>query len=376
MCAACTPYEKYELYNHHFAMINNVTCNKVLTLGCDWRYPLGGVARVLNSYNLYVYKNFRFVKTTREGCLFVKICTLISAIISLILYCIFSDVKIIHIHGSSYNSFKRKSVLIRVAKFFNKKIVYHIHGGEYHTFYRKNVKKVKEILSMTDVIITLSNSWKDFFVNEVGCENVVVVPNITPYCPPRMKMESRRVKNVVFIGTLCRNKGVYDIVQMCIDYQNFLRNHIKIYLCGSGEVDEVRRLVDEHGISDIVSCTGAVDYEKISEMLNMCDVYILPSYNEGLPISILEAMSHGLPIISTPVGGIPEIVTDGINGYLITPGDTEQLYSVLETIMFDDIKRKKMGAASYSRVSTHFPDSVASKLEVIYEDLLGINCKV
>lgn len=354
-------------------MIDDTICNKVLTLGCDWHYPLGGVARVLNSYNYYIYKNFKFIKTTKNASSFVKICAFVYAVISLILYCVFSDIKIVHIHGSSYNSFRRKSVLIRVSKFFGKKVVYHIHGGEYHVFYRKNEKRVKEILRMVDAIITLSNSWKDFFVNEVGCENVFIIPNITPFCPPQMNSEFREIKNVVFIGTLCRNKGVYDIVQMCIDYQNFLRNRIMIYLCGSGEVNEVQSLVGDHNLSDIITCTGTVDYAQISKMLEKCDVYILPSYNEGLPISILEAMSHSIPIISTPVGGIPEVVTNGVNGYLITPGDTEQLYHAIETIIADDNIRKRMGEASYSRVTAHFPDSVSLKLEDIYKNLLEIN---
>lgn len=354
-------------------MIEKDRCKKVLTIGCEWETPLGGVARVLNSYSKYIYSDFKFIKTTKDGNSLIKHVTFIYALISLIYYCLFSEVEIIHIHGSSYNSFRRKSVLIRVAKFFDKKVVYHIHGAEYHVFYRKNVKKVRAILSMVDVIITLSNSWKDFFVNEVGCEKVFIVPNITPFCLPQMNSELRKIKNIVFIGTLCRRKGVYDIVQMCIDYQNFLRNRIMIYLCGSGEVNEVQSLVGDHNLSDIITCTGTVDYAQISKMLEKCDVYILPSYNEGLPISILEAMSHSIPIISTPVGGIPEVVTNGVNGYLITPGDTEQLYHAIETIIADDNIRKRMGEASYSRVTAHFPDSVSLKLEDIYKNLLEIN---
>lgn len=84
-------------------------------------------------------------------------------------------------------------------------------------------------------------------------------------------------------------------------------------------------------------------------------------------------MSHSIPIISTPVGGIPEVVTNGVNGYLITPGDTEQLYDAIETIIADDNIRKRMGEASYSRVTAHFPDSVSLKLEDIYKNLLEIN---
>jgi len=101
------------------------------------------------------------------------------------------------------------------------------------------------------------------------------------------------------------------------------------------------------------------------------DIYILPSYNEGLPMSILEAMTYCLPIISTPVGGIPEAVHDGVNGYLINPGDCKALAEKIELLATDKPLREQMGLASYKLVQEKFDINVIIKqLKEIYQDVL------
>ena len=96
-----------------------------------------------------------------------------------------------------------------------------------------------------------------------------------------------------------------------------------------GETERLLTYLADHKLETLVQFEGWVSGEKKHELLSSSDVYILPSYHEGLPISILEAMNYQLPVIATPVGGTAEAVQEGINGFLVTPGDKDALYDRL-----------------------------------------------
>lgn len=351
-------------------MIEHSISKKVLNIGCDWSEPLGGVARVQNSYSKYVYNPFNHVISTKNVNLVRKIFVLLCAIFKLIAKCLFCDIEIIHIHGSSYNSFWRKKILINVAKFFNKKIAYHIHGAEFHLFYENNRYSVLKTLQKVDVVIALSEKWKYFFIDKLGCKKVEIVPNITPYVPQINRNTDIDIVYITFVGTICERKGVFDIIDMTIKYKKSLIGKVKINLYGSGAINKASDLIRQNDIADIIECKGTVSFEEICKIHKKSDIYLLPSYNEGLPISILEAMSYSLPIISTNVGGIPEIVKNGENGFLVTPGSEDELYLAIMKLVGDATLRGMMGKKSYELVQPHFPDFVSEKLQIIYGQLL------
>ena len=116
---------------------------------------------------------------------------------------------------------------------------------------------------------------------------------------------------------------------------------------------------------------GWVSGEKKHQLLSISDVYILPSYHEGLPISILEAMYYQLPVISTPVGGTAEAVQEGVNGFLVTPGDKAALYDRLVKFMVQPDLARTMGVASGRIVSRYLPDTIFAQLSDIYKSMLA-----
>jgi glycosyltransferase involved in cell wall biosynthesis len=101
--------------------------------------------------------------------------------------------------------------------------------------------------------------------------------------------------------------------------------HLRFFLAGDGEIEQVQQLIDKKGLSEQVRVLGWMGEAEKRHWLQQADTMVLPSYNEGLPMSILEAMAGGKIIISSRVGGIPDLVAEGVNGFLITPGDVPSL---------------------------------------------------
>lgn len=139
---------------------------------------------------------------------------------------------------------------------------------------------------------------------------------------------------------------------------------------GDGEIDKVKQYIKENNLDDIAEYIGWVSGEEKNKLLNEVDVFILPSYNEGLPISILEAMSYNLPIVSTNVGGIPEILKNEYNGYLINPGDLEALENAISILINNSSQRKLQGIRSGEIVKSFLPEMVIRQLDCLYKELL------
>ena len=135
-------------------------------------------------------------------------------------------------------------------------------------------------------------------------------------------------------------------------------------------MDQVKEIIKQNGLENIAMFQGWVNGEKKVHLLNMADAYILPSYNEGLPISVLEAMSYSLPVISTTVGGIPEILKNGENGFIMEPGDKDAIYHAVVSLMEDKSLCKDMGKKSFEKVQVHLPVYVEKQLETLYDSLL------
>ena len=286
-------------------MLDKELCKHILTIGTDYSNSYGGVAQVLSSYSK-IYKPFRFLATTTNGSATHKLVFCFFAWLRFCLLCLDRTILIVHIHGSSYNSFWRKRLYIYTANFFRKKIVYHIHGGGFDTFSIKNKRKVYNTLRKVDELVVLSESWKKFFEQTFNVTNLRVIYNITD--TPIFSGEKSSNTEAVFLGSINENKGIYDLLKVVESHRDELQNQFTLHIGGVGEVDKIKAIIKNTGIDNIVKYDGWIVKDKKAELLSHANIFILPSYVEGLPISILEAMSYKMVIISTPVGGIPEVV--------------------------------------------------------------------
>lgn len=267
-------------------------------------------------------------------------------------------VKIAHIHTSSKGSFLRKSMIMYVAKAFGKKTILHVHGSEFKVFYDKSPDIIKKFIEKTfdnaDCVIVLSKQWKDIISQITKNENIQIVYNPIKIHEPN-KLEGA---NFLFMGRLGKRKGVFDIFEAA----KSVCGDVVINLYGDGEID--KSLAPEN-----VKIHGWVSGEEKDKIFRNSDVLLLPSYNEGLPISILEAMSYGMPIISTPVGGIVEAVENNVNGFIVNCGDTSDLAEKINALCDKDL-RLKMGAESFRLVKEKFDvEIIKTRLKEIYDEL-------
>lgn len=280
--------------------------------------------------------------------------------------------KIYHMHMSMRGSFYRKYFLLRMIKLLsNSPVIIHLHGSEFKVFNSNQSKKVKRMIVrnflMADAVIVLSNSWADYIYSLNSKINVKVVNNFVN--PIRSISVQKSEKKIVgFFGYLGERKGIYDIIN-CLSHNKNEFSDYRFIICGDGEIEKVRKLVQKHRLESIVELAGWVSGTEKVEIMNMCDCILLPSYNEGLPMIILEAMSLGKVVISTSVGGIPEVIEDSVNGFIISPGDIGQLRNKL-LLIDDKALSLAISKQAYRTYKDRFsPYSILPLVENIYADM-------
>ena len=171
------------------------------------------------------------------------------------------------------------------------------------------------------------------------------------------------------MSRISKSKGIYDLIYTVAKYRNEYTN-CKFIICGKGPAyEDVQLLIRANNLEDIFLFEGWITGDKKLSIINNSHIFVLPSYFEGMPNSIIEAMSASLPIISTNVGAIPELVQNEINGFIVTPGNIDELHTSIIKLIKNRELRIKMGLNSRNRVINNHD---ISKMWVdIYEILLS-----
>lgn len=345
----------------------------VLFIGPDHKNHRGGIGAVLDVYSRHITP-FKFLPSYVVKSFFRQVITYIGAIFKLIWLCITDrDIKILHIHHASRGSFMRKVVLMAIGKIFGKKIILHIHGGGFHNFYRRSrlMKPViKWALEHADVVICLSEMWKKYYSSTFKIKHLVIINNVIekPTITTHVQNGSLRM---LFLGLISEKKGIFDLLEVLAGNRQQFGDKVKVTIGGIGEAERLKKSIAELQLNSEVTYAGWVNGSKKADLLNSCDIYVLPSYFEALPISILEAMSYGKPVISTNIGGIPEIVKPGVNGWLFQPGDREALTSVICEAMNNKDLLQQYGNNSLNISKNYTPESVFQSLNDLYQYVLN-----
>ncbi|MBS1620194.1 MAG: glycosyltransferase family 4 protein [Bacteroidetes bacterium] len=350
--------------------------SKILTVGPEYRNHRGGIGAVIESYSRN-FEIFNFISTYRDGSVIARAFIFLRGVAKLFFLLVRNrKIKILHIHGASSGSFYRKYIVFIISKYiFRKWVIYHIHGGGFQEFYKSSnrlgKRMVRTLLHKADLVICISNSWLEYFKRDHGIKRIMVIPNIIDTPDKKINIKQGGRITFLFLGLVTEAKGIFDLVDVIAKNKEKYMGKIKLLVGGNGKTEKLKILIEKYEIEDIVEFLGWVKGSEKAEILNKTDVYILPSYIEGSPISILEAMSYGKPIIASNVGGIPELIKNLKNGILIEPGNFEQIENAIDWFIVNPGLIKTYGLLSEQMSREHLPENIIKRLVSVYQGILS-----
>jgi glycosyltransferase involved in cell wall biosynthesis len=345
---------------------------RVLQLGpaLDVRGGISSVEQLICDY-LPPYASIRHVATMTDGARLTKAWVFARAVRALSRTLEGIEPAIVHIHFASRGSLLRKMILANMVLRARRPLILHAHGANFDQFHRDLPAPVRSLVSRTlqqaTVLIALSSQWRDFYVHEceVSPSQVVVLAN--PVRLPARVPERAGRSQVQFLhlGRLGQRKGGYDLVNAFAALPESMRSRARLVLAGDGDVEGMTRLAAPLG--DRVRVLSWIDAHERDRLLAESDVFVLPSYAEGVPMALLEAMAAGLPCITTPVGGIPDVFTHGTEGLMVSPGDAGQLRAALSTFIADEPARLAAGKRACESARAFDVHAYARRLGDIYQ---------
>lgn len=286
------------------------------------------------------------------------------------------EVALLHVHCASRGSFWRKSAYCALARLFGVPYIVHLHGGEFPQFYADECGPLRRAwightMRRAGAVIALSGKWRGWIGATFPGAVVATIGNpvavAEQVAPPRAA-----AREVLFMGRMYAEKGVLDLIRATALARAEVAD-IRLVLAGTASDEfmaQMRALVAELGLGGQVVFAGWVAGEAKARLLAQCDVFALPSYAEGLPLGLLEAMVAGRAVVTTPVGGIPDVVESGVNGLLVAPGDVAALGAALAALLGDAALRDGVGRAARRQVAATFADRVVfAQLGELYRKL-------
>jgi len=330
---------------------------RVIMIGSHLRVT-GGITRVVKNYiqaGLNKKTTLEYFPTYYGSNHFVNIIYFLVQFIKLFLKLNVLNKKydVAHLHMSYRGSFIRKSYIIKLLKNKNIPIVLHMHGSQFKDFYNessdKRKRQITDALNKVTVILALGEQWKEYYKSI--CETEVVSLDNAVF-PKQTISDSEEKIYITTMGVLSQRKGTYDLIEVGAKLKGKIDRKYKFVIAGDGEIEKVKKKINDLDVDDLFFIPGWIsDEKKIEEIYRKSIIYILPSYNEGMPMSILEAMSYGVPIISTDVGSIPSVVEKD-NGFIIKPGDIDDLENKVMKLLNKKTDIKYIRNNNIKKVST------------------------
>jgi glycosyltransferase involved in cell wall biosynthesis len=233
-----------------------------------------------------------------------------------------------------------------------------------------------KILQNSDIITTVSNSIADELKNEYSnSDEIVTVGNGVDekFFSSTQKKYKNNNKYIFFAGRIDREKGLFDFIESA-KYVCNMRKDIFFYIAGLGrDLNKLKRKVKKANLQDRIKFFGQVDKTRLHELYKRATLFVLPSYHEGIPTVILEAMSCKLPVIATDVRGNRDVIKDGENGIMVPPRNPIKLAKVIISLIDDKQLLKILGKNARKTIEEKYTWDIVSKrylkcYELLMED--------
>ena len=276
----------------------------------------------------------------------------------------------VHINMAERASAARKGLLVVYARLIGTRVLIHMHAAQMHHVYRAmpgwGRALLRWVFSLAHEVVVLGDAARAFVQDELRCDPRRVRAVINGVPGPRL---ARRTPDtgvplrILFLGNLLERKGLSDLLAAFARMQTPVSRWSAV-IAGGGDIEGYKAKAAALGLGAHVSFFGWARQEQAAELQAQADVLVLPSYDEGLPLVILEAMANGVAVVCTPVGEIPHTLTDGQNALFVPPGDVDAIAAALDRLLGDPGLRRRLeegGQELYRRAFSMqaFFDSIA-----------------
>ncbi|UCE75376.1 MAG: glycosyltransferase family 4 protein [Methanomassiliicoccales archaeon] len=254
-----------------------------------------------------------------------------------------------------------------------KRIILTCHGSDINYIPESGMVRTISIHTLEKVnkIITVSYALKNKIVDlGISQDKIVIIPNSVD----TKRFSPRRTKSngfeILWAGRMVREKGLEYLFQAMIEVIDKIPD-VKLILIGDGEQRKyLEKLAVKIGIRDNLHFVGIKEHSAMPDYMAQAKLFVLPSLSEGMPLTLLEAMSSGIPIVATKVGGIPEVVKNGENGILVPPGDSKELSKAILRLMENKTLSDELGKNARKLIIDKYSlDSAARKTMKVYTNL-------
>ena len=331
----------------------------------------GGITSVVKAHQQgtqWKKYNCKWIETHIDTGMFMALWYLFKSYLQFLYHLPFA--KIIHIHLSEPGSAMRKLLYFFPANLFGKKTIVHFHAFSPDTTINGSKQWVyRYIFSRAKKVIVLSNSWKEAVNKVFNLDNIEVVYN--PCTTIISDKQYPKQKHILYAGAINARKGYADMIRAFAKIAAVHKDW-KIVFAGNGEIEQGKQLAKGLGIEKQCQFLGWVNGEEKDKAFKEASIFCLPSYAEGFPMAVLDAWAYGLPVITTPVGGIPDVAKNEENMLVFEPGNTSKLAEFMDRLITDKKLNDKITEASIDFAKNKFSiKKINKQIEDIYNKLLA-----
>lgn len=336
---------------------------------------IASVVRILVGAGLFDRHEGHYIISHRQQDKRAKLDAAIVSLLEMAFVCWRRRPAIVHAHCSTGASFLRKSLLLSIARRFGCATVLHMHGSGFRHFARDKAgwlqrRWVSRTLRRSSAVIALSDSWARFMHELTPSANVHVIHNAVPV-PAEPAPLAGGPFRLLFLGEVGQRKGIYELVQAIGRLKDEFPD-MRLVVGGDGELERVAAFARHCGAGDHIELLGWIGSDAKALQLAQATAFCLPSHDEGLPVAMLEAMAAARAVLVTPVGGIPEVVTENHNGLLVTPGDVDGLVRQLRRLAADPALCRELGVRGHATMRHGFTaEEMVQQLSELYGRLAG-----
>ncbi len=290
----------------------------------------------------------RLLDTRGEGSALSSLWVLTQALGKLLLYRLRGELAGVHVNVAERLSLFRKGVVVVASRALGIPVVLHLHAAQLHHFYPALPWPLQAltrwVFSLPQSCVVLGQVSRQFVIEQLGvpAQRVEIINNGVPEpTETRRRTDPDDVQRVLFVGNLSERKGVSDLLA-ALALPGFDRRQVEVQIAGGGDVQSYQARANALGLKRLVHFSGWVDHPEVARLMAAADVLVLPSYDEGLPLVILEALANGVAVVCSPVGEIVGVLTDGFDAVLVQPGDPRGLAAGMQRVLRNPVLRQTL----------------------------------